>query len=263
MHRVLGELADDVQLALERQIVGECGIAADNDLPHHRFARLSRRAERGVVRGHGAPAQHSLPHLQDRLLQDFLAGAALGRIGRQKDHPDAVCARRGQCDAPCFTPRLEKRVRHLKQHASAIASVGLTAARAAMAQVHQHSQRVTQDLVRAPSVDIGDKSDAARGALSAWVVEGIVQQTRIRHIIHTGSPLVSELSVLAGIKRKGHPVRSGAWVASSLSKDQRKNSGRRLPSPTRTGARQPQRRANGAGKHIGTAAGCVISQEIP
>ena len=81
----------------------------------------------------------------------------------------------GQIDAGLDANDPEKGVGHLKQDAGPVARVGLAAARAAVAQVHQHSQRVAQNLVRAPAIDIGDKPDAARSVLAARVVKGIVE----------------------------------------------------------------------------------------
>ena len=237
-NRVLGKLADHVQLPLERQIIRDPFAAADEDLPHDGFRRLSGGAERSIVGRHGAPAQHRLPGLANRLLQLGLTGRALPRIGRQINHADPVRARGGEIDAGFGADGPEEGVGHLKQDARAVAGVGLAAARPAVAQVHQHSQRVAQNLVRAPSVNIGDKPDAARSAFSARVVEGIVEQTRVRHI-HKGSPLISGSSAPGGLKLKGHPERIDAWVASSLSKNQRKI---RVAAsqPHRAGVTQPQ-----------------------
>ena len=162
---MLGKLANHVQLPLERQIIRDPFAAADENLPHDGFRRLGGGAERGIVGRHGAPAQHRLPGLANRLLQPGLTGRALLRIGRQIDHADPVRARGGEIDAGRGADGPEKGVGHLKQDARTVAGVGLTTARPTVAQVHQHSQRVAQDLVRAPSVDIGDKPDAARGAL--------------------------------------------------------------------------------------------------
>ncbi len=80
----------------------------------------------------------------------------------------------GSIDAVLGADGAEEGVRHLEQDARAVAGVGLAAARAAMAQVHQHGQRLAQDPIRAPAVDIGHKTDAASCTLSARVIKGII-----------------------------------------------------------------------------------------
>ena len=95
---VLGKLADDVQLALERHVVGHLLAAADKHLPHAGLARPGGGAERGIVRRHGAPAQHGLPRRADDLLQFRLARGALPGVAWQVDHAYAVGARLGQIE---------------------------------------------------------------------------------------------------------------------------------------------------------------------
>ena len=53
---VIRALADDVEFALEIEVVGDVRAAADENLAHERFAGLRRFTEGLVFGGHGAPA---------------------------------------------------------------------------------------------------------------------------------------------------------------------------------------------------------------
>ena len=78
---------------------------------------------------------------------------------------------RGQRDARLAAHLLVERVRHLQQHAGAVAGVDLAAAGAAVVQVLQHLDRLLEHAVRLATLDVDDEPHAAGVVLVARVVE--------------------------------------------------------------------------------------------
>jgi len=89
---------------------------------------------------------------------------------RHEYHADAVLAWFGQLDPRLFGHQFQKIVRRLNQNACPIARVRLAAASAAVIQIQQYFQRLLDDRVRLASLDIDDKSDAARFVFELWIV---------------------------------------------------------------------------------------------
>ena len=130
---------------------------------------------------YASPERVGLPRID--LLQQASQRASLVRIRGQEDHADAVSAGGGKFDAgSSYRPSRKKGMRHLEQDAGAVAGVGLAAACAAVAQVHQGRQRLAQDPVGALAVDIGDEADATRIVLPAWIVKSVIEHTWIGHV---------------------------------------------------------------------------------
>ena len=170
-----GALADDVELALEGQLVAGALAAADEDLGHDGLAGPGPPAERGVLRGHLAPAEDALPLLADDRLQGLLAEAPVGGVGPgQVGHADAVGARLRQLDAPGLEGLAEEAVRDLQQHAGAVPRVGLGPAGAPVVEAAEHPEGVLDDAVAAPAPDVGHEADPAGVVL----VPGIIQALR-------------------------------------------------------------------------------------
>ena len=65
-------------------------------------------------------------------------------------------------------------MRHLDQHAGAVAGVGLAAAGAAMIEVAQHLQPCCEDRVGLAALDVDDEADAAGVVLERRVVEALL-----------------------------------------------------------------------------------------
>ena len=65
-------------------------------------------------------------------------------------------------------------MRHLDEHARAVAGVGLAAARAAMVEVPQHLDRLLQDVVRFAALDVDDEADAAGLVLEPRIVKTLL-----------------------------------------------------------------------------------------
>jgi len=182
---MLGKLPDHIEHALEGEgVLRLCrrgrphrvaptvrmSTPAYENLSYHGLARLRGGPERGIVCGHRPPAEQGLPFLADRLLQYDLAGAALICVARQVNHAGAVCARLRQRNALLSADSLQEVVRHLEEDAGAVTRVGLTAACTPVPQVDQDGERMAQDSIRAPAVNVGDEPDAACRVLAARIV---------------------------------------------------------------------------------------------
>ena len=75
---------------------------------------------------------------------------------------------------------LEELVRDLHQNPGAIARVRLAAARAAVAQIHEDRERLADDLVRFPALDVDDKADAAGVVFETRIVQALFLRPAIR-----------------------------------------------------------------------------------
>src|SRR5262249_9141401 len=89
----------------------------------------------------------------------------------QKHQSRAVAARRRQGQAEPDRLLAEELVWHLDEDAGAVAGVGFAAARAPVQQVDEDLQGLTDYRVRAPSINLNDKPDAAGVVLEVGVVE--------------------------------------------------------------------------------------------
>ena len=98
---VLGELADDEQLPLERR--GDHAAAGDVDLPQHRHGAAGEPAEARCVHRDVAPAEDALALGLGDLGEDRLAGGARGRIGAagRPGPPRSSAARGSRSRAGC------------------------------------------------------------------------------------------------------------------------------------------------------------------
>ena len=76
-----------------------------------------------------------------------------------------------QRDARLAAHFLDEGVRHLQQHAGAVAGIDLAAAGAAVVEVLQDLDRLLEDAVRLVALDVDDEALAARVVLVARVVE--------------------------------------------------------------------------------------------
>ena len=94
-------------------------------------------------------------------------------VVRQKAHRDRIAARRRQDEALSARPIAQQRVRHLDQAAGAVADQRVGPDRAAMVEIDQDLQPASDDVVRFPSLDVDDETDAAGIMLVAGVVEAL------------------------------------------------------------------------------------------
>ena len=170
---VAGPLADDVELALEVELPGQLGAGGDEQLPDAGLAGARRVPEIGLAGGHVAPAQDRLPLFGGDLLEPLLAGAAIGFVGGQEQHGDAVAAPLRQVHPLPGQLVPEEAVRYLGEDAGAVAGVDLAAAGAAVVEIAQHLERLLHDAVGRVPPDVCDKPDAAPVVLVFGVIEAL------------------------------------------------------------------------------------------
>ena len=99
-------------------------------------------------------------------------------IARQEDDAAAVLTRCGQLDARLLAGLQQELVRHLHQHAGAVAGVDLGAAGAAMIEIGEDLQALLQDLVRFAALDVHHEADAAGVVLERRVVKTLLLWAR-------------------------------------------------------------------------------------
>jgi hypothetical protein len=172
----VGPFADDVQLALERQLIRDRRIATHEHLPHERLARLRGVAEHRVVARDGAPAEHGLAFGLHDLLEALFDASTQRRIARQEHDAAAIRARLRQLDARFLARFGEEPVRHLDQHAGAVAAVFLGAAGAAVIEIHEDLQALLQDAVGLAALDVDHEADAAGVVLERRVVQALLRR---------------------------------------------------------------------------------------
>jgi len=171
---VVGALADHVELALEGELVGDRGVALDEHLAHERLAGAGRLAEHAVHGGHRAPAEHVLALRLHHLLELLFDQAPHGRVARHEDDAAAVLAGRRQVDAGLLAHLFVEGVRHLDEHAGAVAGVDFAATGPAVVQVLQHLDRLLEDAVRFVALDVHHEADAAGVVLEPRVVQTLL-----------------------------------------------------------------------------------------
>ena len=175
--RVLGALADDVQLALEPHRIGGRdrgpGPFPDEQLFDDRRGRDGRRPEPAQVGRDRTPPEHVLPFFTHDLLEEAADPIALAGVLRQEHQAGAVAAFGGQREPERGGHLPEEPVGDLNQDARAVAGVGLAAAGAAVQQIDQQLQSALDDRMRAPPLDVGDEADAAGVMLVPRVVEAV------------------------------------------------------------------------------------------
>ena len=171
---VVGALADHVQLALELRLVDGVRAAGDEHLADEGLARLGGLAEHGVVGRHRARAEVHLAFGLHGAGEGLLHLAALGRVARHEDQAAAVLARLGQLDMRLPGSVLEEEVRHLHEHAGAVASVGLAATGATMVEVLQDLDGLPEDVVGLAALDIGHETEATGVVLELRVVQTLL-----------------------------------------------------------------------------------------
>ncbi len=173
-HLLLHQPADDVELALQRLLVGDSLAAADEDLADHRLARLGGGAEGGVVGGNVAPADQLLAFGAHRLLEEPVDRVPAVLARGQEDHARAVAAALRQREAELLAFAPEERVRRLEEDPGAVPRVLLRSGGAAVLQVEEHLQRLQHDVVRGASLDVGHESEAAGIVLQRRIVEPLL-----------------------------------------------------------------------------------------
>jgi hypothetical protein len=182
---VLGELADHVQRPLVR--ARRHPAHPDVDLAEHRHHRAGLGADVGGVGRDVAPAQDALALGGDRVLEDLLAGGALGAVRRQEHLADAVAAAARHLEAEAQALGLEEAVRELEHDAGAVAGIRIGAAGGAMGQPAQHLEALLDDASRLFAFDMGDEADATGVLLRGRIVEAVPWR-RTQSLMHRVYP---------------------------------------------------------------------------
>ncbi len=159
--RLRDRLAQDIEPALEIILGLGRAVAADEHLHAGWLGRLDGFAERGIVGRHVAPAEQHQAFVLDLVGDDALDDFAPRRLLRHEQRADRVVAGLRQLEADLGGLAREERVRDLHQDAGAVAGARVGADGAAMFEVAENVDRVVDDLMRLPALDVGDEADAA------------------------------------------------------------------------------------------------------
>ena len=147
--------------------------AADEHLHVARLGLDHRLAEAGIVGRHVAPAEKLQALGLGRALDHGLAVDALRLVPRHEHMADGVVTGLGQGDAQRRGHHFQEFVRHLHEHASAVAGKRVGADGAAMGQIFEDLETVLDDRVARPRLQVGDEADAAGIMFSLRIVESL------------------------------------------------------------------------------------------
>ena len=173
-HRLLEELADHVELALEVRRVPHALAAGDEHLLEQRLHRAGGGAQGAVVGGDVAPAEQALALVGDDRVEKGADLVGLHGVAGQEHEAGAVLAGRREREADARALAAQEAVGHLQQDAGAVAGVRLAAAGAPVEQVDEDLQRLLDDRVRGASLDVHDEADAAGVVLVGGVVQALL-----------------------------------------------------------------------------------------
>src|SRR5579872_1068937 len=156
-----GDLANDIELALEIVLVDDIRAAANEELTLRRLRRLDGFAKVAVVDRRVAPTDESLAAFDDSLLENLLACRARLLVARHEELADRILAGRRQGHAELGAFLGEEAMRNLNQSSAAVAKLWIGACRAAMVQVDEDLEAFEQNVMRLAVLEVGDKADAA------------------------------------------------------------------------------------------------------
>ncbi len=172
---VPGNLADDVELALQRVGHGDPGAAADENLANHRLDLFYGLAQTRIVAGHVAPAEQHLALVLDRAFDFILACQPRGRFLRQEDHAHAVLAVRRQLDAPASHFLAKELVGDLDQNPGSVAGQRIRADRPAMGKILEDKQALLDDRMAADTLDVRNEPHATGIMFVGRIVEALLR----------------------------------------------------------------------------------------
>ena len=196
--------ADEIEFQFKRRLVGRVSAPSHEELAYRGAYRRRQRAYLVKRDGDIAPAQQDLPLLFNETAHDVLYRLAIRLVMRQECHPNRVVAgfaRRYPQPAELFG---EEFVRHLYQHARAVAGFGIRAFRAAMLKAAKRLNAALQDHMGALALYVGDKPHAAGVMLKARVVQTLLGQVGDVSLCHLGVSLLRLFGAAIG----GRPA---AW----------------------------------------------------
>ena len=167
------QLADDVELPFELRFVQH--VPRDKDLAHEGLSFPGLDADRVAFDRHVTPAEQACAFLLDDLAEQRFTLLPRRRTGRQKHLPYAVLAGSWQFDAGITGCTPQEFVRHLKQNSGAVPRAGIATLGAAVREIFEDLQTLTDDVVRLLAFDVDDKADAAGIFLVSRVVEPLLR----------------------------------------------------------------------------------------
>ena len=166
-------LADQIELALECLAL-EARAGSDEQLLDERSrvtGAVTKIGRVGVGR-HDAPADEHLAFLRAQVRDRRLAAIALGQVRRQEHEAGSELAGARQRYREGFLRDSRQKLEgQRRDHARAVAGVGLGAARAAVVHPAQQMVRVLDDLVAALTFDVRDEAHAAAVVLELGPIQ--------------------------------------------------------------------------------------------
>ena len=165
-------LANNEKPALEPILVGTGLATPHKKLTDNRFGGPDALSDVAVIHRYVAPAQHLLPLGSGELFQQGLAFFPRRRVvGRQEQHGHAVFALRRQINARIGAFGAQEGVGHLDQDPRPVTGLGIGSHGAAMGEILEDGQALTDDFVAFHVFDIGHETDAAGIMLVPRIVE--------------------------------------------------------------------------------------------
>ena len=166
-----GGLANHIQLALQRVLHDHIVAAANKHLAQHRlFVAHSGGHRHLAVDRHITPAQQHLALGSDGPLHLLLAGQPAGMLLGQKDHANAILARRRQRHALRRHLLPVQGIRQLHQDTRPIPHQLVSPHRAAMVQVFENLERVLDNRMALLAPDMRHKTNATGVMLIRTVI---------------------------------------------------------------------------------------------
>ena len=170
-HVVGRDLAGDIELALERVVVGDIRSARDEDLAMGRFRRLDAFAEHRRIHRHVAPPDDRKPFLLRGRFIGRRNGGPVRFVARHEQLSDAVMVGRRQVEAERFHLGGEKFMRQLYENPGAVARLGVGTDRTAVFEIAEYLEAVFDDLAAALVPDRADHADSAGIVLVRWIIK--------------------------------------------------------------------------------------------
>ncbi len=163
-------LADHVELAFERLLIGDADARSNEHLPNLGQAAPCDLAARARNYGDGAPSEDLLAFLAHDFLERGFARGALVGVERQENLADSVFAGSRKIEAALERFTLQEFVGNLNQHSGAVAGGRIASAGSPMRQVVEDLQRLGDNIMRTFALDVDDEADSACVVLMGGIV---------------------------------------------------------------------------------------------
>ena len=164
-------LADHVELALEGVLIGAVGAPGDEHLPDGWLSRYDALAEAATVARHVTPAKQKLTLRCHELGDGSLTARPRLGVPGQKNKPGCIRAGSREHHAELCALLAQEDIRDLNEDPCPVACQVIGAHRTAVVQIDENLEPPTDDLMTFAILDIGNKADAARIVLAAWIIK--------------------------------------------------------------------------------------------